>query len=156
MMKQLICMLLFWSSHEHGASSNLRHCMEFVWQCFLGGGESHSGASVSFWEKLPPCCTEPKPDSSRTDPPLARAEPSSNGGRASEVVSAHHAQNEQFQRDGRNSWVSVCKHATQAARGGQACYRSFLIGVSAFCMTYVWLCVQWKNSQSLSLVYDLC
>jgi len=37
-------------------------------------------------EKLPPCVIKPVPDDSKTDPPLAKAKPVSNGGSASVIT----------------------------------------------------------------------
>ena len=43
-------------------------------------------ASVRSCEKLPPCLIQPVPDGSETDPPLAKAEPTSDGGSASGIT----------------------------------------------------------------------
>lgn len=57
MMKQFICMLLFWSSHELGADGNLRQCMEFAWQCFFGGGGGYSGVFCELLREASPTFT---------------------------------------------------------------------------------------------------
>jgi len=43
-------------------------------------------ASVRSCEKLPPCLIKPVPAGSKTDPPLAKAKPLSNGGSASGIT----------------------------------------------------------------------
>jgi len=43
-------------------------------------------ASVRNCEKLPPCLIKPEPAGSRTDPPLAKAKPISDGGSASGIT----------------------------------------------------------------------
>jgi len=54
-------------------------CHGFAWQGFGSGGAT-GAASVRSCEKLPPCLIKPVPASSRTDPPLAKAKPVSDGG----------------------------------------------------------------------------
>jgi len=44
------------------------------------------GYRGGFCEKLPPCLTEPVPAGSKTDPPLPKAEPISDGGSASVIT----------------------------------------------------------------------
>jgi len=60
-------------------------CYRFAWQGF-GSGWAIGVASVRSCEKLPPCLTEPVPAGSKTDPPLAKAKPISDGGSASVVT----------------------------------------------------------------------
>jgi len=43
-------------------------------------------AFVRSCEKLPPCLIKPVPSGSKTDPPLAKAKPISNGGCASMIT----------------------------------------------------------------------
>jgi len=43
-------------------------------------------AAVSICQKLPACPTEPMPAGSKTDPPLAKAEPTSDSGSASVIT----------------------------------------------------------------------
>ena len=43
-------------------------------------------ASVRSCEKLPPCLIKPVPAGSETDPPLAKAKPTSEGGSASVIT----------------------------------------------------------------------
>jgi len=49
-------------------------------------GEPTWVASLSRYQKLPPCLREPVPDSSKTDLLLAKAEPISKGGSASLIT----------------------------------------------------------------------
>jgi len=60
-------------------------CYGFAWQGFDSEGAIGS-ASVRSCEKLPPCLTEPVPASFKTDPPLAKDKPISNGGSASVIT----------------------------------------------------------------------
>jgi len=54
----------------------------FAWQGF-GSRGAIGVASVRSYEKLPPHLTKPVPAGSKTDLPLAKAKPISNGGSAS-------------------------------------------------------------------------
>jgi len=60
-------------------------CIGFAWQGFGSRGAVRvtSGRSC---KKLPPCLIEPVPAGSKTDPPLAKAKPISDGGRASGIT----------------------------------------------------------------------
>jgi len=60
-------------------------CYGFAWQGF-GSGGAVGLASVRSCEKLPPCLLKPGPAGSKTDPPLAKAKPSSEGGSASGIT----------------------------------------------------------------------
>ena len=60
-------------------------CIGFAWQGFGSGGATGM-ASVRSCQKLPLCPTEPMPAGSKTDPPLAKAEPISDGGSASVIT----------------------------------------------------------------------
>jgi len=57
----------------------------FVWQGFRSRG-AVGAASVRSCEKLPPCLTEPMPAGFKTDTPLAKAKPVSDGGSASGIT----------------------------------------------------------------------
>jgi len=56
-----------------------------VWQGF-GSGGAIGVASVRICKKLPPGLIKPVPAGSKTDPPLAKAKPISNGGNASGIT----------------------------------------------------------------------
>jgi len=55
-------------------------------------------ASVRRHQELPPCQTEPMPAGSKTDPLLAKAEPTSCGGSASVIM---------YLRRGKNCWATA-------------------------------------------------
>jgi len=59
-------------------------CYEFAWQGF-GSKGAIGVASVRSCMKLPPCLIKTVPDGSKTDLPLAKAKPISNGSRASVI-----------------------------------------------------------------------
>jgi len=61
------------------------YCYRFTLQG-LGSGGAVGVASVRSYEKLPPCLIKPVPASSKTDPPLAKAKPSSDDGSASGIA----------------------------------------------------------------------
>ena len=64
---------------------NIAQCIGFAWQGF--GSEGTTGvSSVRSCQKLPLCPTKPMPASSKTDLPLAKAEPISDGGSASGIT----------------------------------------------------------------------
>jgi len=57
----------------------------FAWQGSASQGAT-GVASVRSCQKLPPCPTEPTPAGSKTDFPLAKAEPISDGGSTSGIT----------------------------------------------------------------------
>ncbi|KAK4830635.1 LOW QUALITY PROTEIN: hypothetical protein QYF61_012460 [Mycteria americana] len=65
--------------------SHLDRCIGFMWQ-ILGSRGASGVASVRRHLELPPCQTEPVPASSKSDPPLAKAEPINNVGSASVIT----------------------------------------------------------------------
>ena len=67
------------------ATITLKSCIGFAWQSF-GSEEATGVASVRSCWKLPLCLMEPTPASSKTGPPLAKAEPISNGGSTSGIM----------------------------------------------------------------------
>jgi len=56
-----------------------------VWQGF-GSRGAIAVASVRSCEKFPPCLIKPVPASSKMDPLLPKAKPTSNGGRTSSIT----------------------------------------------------------------------
>ena len=64
---------------------SLSTCSGFTWQGFGSGGATRV-ASVRSCKKLPSCLIKPVPASSKTDPPLAKAKPSSDDGSASGIA----------------------------------------------------------------------
>jgi len=60
-------------------------CYGFAWQGF-GSRGAIGVASVRSCEKLPPCLIEPIPGGSKTDPPLPKAKPISDGGSTSGIT----------------------------------------------------------------------
>jgi len=52
----------------------------------LVGGAAIGVVSVRSCQKLPPCLIKPVPAGSKTDPPLAKAKPISDGGSASGIT----------------------------------------------------------------------
>ena len=54
-------------------------CYGLMWQGF-GSVGAIGVASLRSCEKLPPCLIKPVPAGSETDPPLAKAKPTSDGG----------------------------------------------------------------------------
>jgi len=60
----------------------------------LVAGGAAGVASVRSYQKLPPCPIEPMPVGPNMDPPLAKAEPISNGGSTSGIT--------HFRRGGKN------------------------------------------------------
>ena len=60
-------------------------CIGFAWQGFGSGGAT-GVASVRSCQRISPCPIEPMPAGSKTDPPLAKAEPISNGGSVSGIT----------------------------------------------------------------------
>lgn len=61
------------------------------WVCVVSFGNGGAGGavgvvSVRSWQKLPPCPVEPRPAGSKMGPPLAKAEPISDHGRASGMM----------------------------------------------------------------------
>jgi len=60
-------------------------CYGFVWQGF-GSRGALGVTSVRSCEKLPPCLIKPVPAGSKTDPPLAKAKPVSDGGSTSVII----------------------------------------------------------------------
>ena len=60
-------------------------CIGFAWQGF-GRGWPTGVASVRRCQKLPQCLTEPMPAGSKTDLPLAKAEPIGDSGSTSVIT----------------------------------------------------------------------
>jgi len=60
-------------------------CIGCAWQGFGSRGFTEVASVRSCW-KLPPCLMEPVPAGSKSDPLLANAEPTSNGGRTSGIT----------------------------------------------------------------------
>jgi len=60
-------------------------CYGFTWQGF-GSGGTIGVASVRSCKKLPPCLIKPLLAGSKTDLPLAKAKPISNGGSTSAIT----------------------------------------------------------------------
>ena len=69
----------------NGLSGSVNMGYGFAWQGF-GSRGAIGVASVRSCEKLPPCLIKPVPAGSKTDPPLAKAKPISDGGRASVIT----------------------------------------------------------------------
>jgi len=61
------------------------HCYGFAWQGF-GSRVAIGVASVRSCEKLSPCLIKPVPAGSKTDLPLPKAKPISNGGSTSVIT----------------------------------------------------------------------
>jgi len=60
-------------------------CIAFAWQGF--GSKGAAGvASMRSCQKLPLCPIAPVPAGSKTDPPMVKAEPISNGGSVSVIT----------------------------------------------------------------------
>jgi len=74
-----------WSSSKNTTVLHSDECHGFEWQG-CGSERSIGGASVRSCEKLPPCLIKPVPAGSKTDPPLAKAKPISDGGSASVIT----------------------------------------------------------------------
>lgn len=89
-------MLLFWSSHELGAGSSLRQCMEFCMAMLFGGRWGLQCVFCELLREASPTFTRANARQLQDRPPVAMV-----------VVplrlSAHCTQKKQFQRDGRNS-----------------------------------------------------
>jgi len=65
--------------------SNTDLCYRFAWQGF-GSRGAVGVASVRSYEKLPRCLINPLIAGSKTDPPLAKVKPISDGGSASVIT----------------------------------------------------------------------
>jgi len=65
--------------------NDMAQCYGFAWQGF-GSRGAIGVASVRSCQKLPPCTMEPVPAGSKTDPPLAKAKPVSDGGSSSVIT----------------------------------------------------------------------
>jgi len=70
---------------QHQLLHNMCESIGFARQGFGGRGAIGVGA-VRRCQKLPPCPTEPMPASSKMDPLLGKAKPSSNGGGISVIT----------------------------------------------------------------------
>lgn len=62
------------------------YCIGFALQGFDSEWGAAGMTSVRICQKLPPCLMEPMPATSKVDPPLAKAEPISDGGSTSGVA----------------------------------------------------------------------
>ncbi|KAK4831883.1 hypothetical protein QYF61_020030 [Mycteria americana] len=87
----------FFTSVFISKTSLQESCIGFMWQGF--GSKGAAGvASVRRCQKFPPCLIEPMPAGSKTNPPLAKAEPISNGGSISVIT---------YLRREKNCWATA-------------------------------------------------